>query len=202
MKSNLILLVCSITNDYVDVWVTLLSTKTILYLYQCKLCSYYIWIFLQFREILLEYQASLNEQVRQAKYETARKVQKYYLKCLHQLVNGETNCDKSMYTHLYYLAILVIALCVIGHQMLPGALSISHLILSRGEHLTHVNLQELLLIIHIEDLSVLVILHRTINRYNLLYITSLNGSLFMLYKCVYSKMCICSCKRVSCWGGR
>lgn len=166
----------------------MLSTKTILHLYQCKLCSYYIRIFLQFREILLEYQASLNEQVRQAKYETARKVQKYYLKCLHQLVNGETNCDKGMYTHLYYLAV---ALCVIDHQMLPGALSISHLILSRGEHLTHVNLQELLLIIHTEDLSVLVILHRTFNRYNLLYyITSLNGSLFMLYKCVYSKMCI------------
>ena len=45
--------------------------------------------------MLLENQASLNEQVRQAKYESARKVQKYYLKCLHQLVNGETNSDKS-----------------------------------------------------------------------------------------------------------
>ena len=46
-------------------------------------------VLFQLREILLEYQVSLNEQVRQAKYESARKVQKYYLKCLHQLVNGE-----------------------------------------------------------------------------------------------------------------
>ena len=30
----------------------------------------------------------MDEQITLAKYESARKVQRYYLKCLHQLVNG------------------------------------------------------------------------------------------------------------------
>ena len=68
--------------------------------------------------MLLENQASLNEQVRQAKYESARKVQKYYLKCLHQLVNGETNSDTSMsiytYTNIQIMFMLFIVYCLLA----------------------------------------------------------------------------------------
>ena len=46
--------------------------------------------------------------------------------------------------------------------MLPQALNTSYLILSRGEHLTHIKLQKSL-IIHTEDLSVIVILYRIFN---------------------------------------
>ena len=100
----------------------------------------------------------MNEQVRQAKYESARKVQKYYLKCLHQLVNGGTNSQESMYIiHVNHIIIVVVV-----YQMPLEVQNTSHLILNR-EPLIHTKPQKVL-IIHTEDLSVLAILSRTFNR--------------------------------------
>ena len=137
-------------------------------------------VLFQLREILLEYQVSLNEQVRQAKYESARKVQKYYLKCLHQLVNGEAE-SMQLCTHTGIIQMFA----VVFNQVLAKALNTSHLIPSRAEHLTHVKLQESL-IIHTEDLSVVVILHRIFNLFIIYHTTE--WMLFMLCKYMYSKM--------------
>ena len=118
--------------------------------------SYITYVFyFQFREILLECQANMNEQVRQARYESDRKVQKYYLKCLHQLVNGGTNSQESI-IHVNMIIVVVV------YQMLLEAQNIGHLILNR-EPLIRTKLQKVL-IIHTEDLSVLATLSRTFNR--------------------------------------
>ena len=171
MKSNLMLLVCNqLCIMYCQCIVIILNEKCISHfiihespfvqlslLMQGSNYVLYSNVLFQLREILLEYQVSLNEQVRQAKYESARKVQKYYLKCLHQLVNGEAE-SMQLCTHTG-----IIQMFVVVNQVLAGVLNTSHLIPSRAEHLTHVKLQESL-IIHTEDLSVVVILHRTFNR--------------------------------------
>ena len=57
--------------------------------------------------MLVEKQAHLDEQITLAKYESARKVQRYYLKCLHQLVNGakvdESECECTVVRAQHYM---------------------------------------------------------------------------------------------------
>ena len=108
-----------------------------------------IYYILQFKEILLENQAMLNEQVRQAKYEAARKVQKYYLKCLHQLVNGGKNSDESTNSQPCH-TLSIVSTYIIILQMLLRAQNPNHLITSRKEFPLK----------HTGGLSVLVILNR------------------------------------------